>query len=201
MWKGGGRREEGTSPHAPNLSLALWSPSGQIPSASRRRGALVGGDQAGWGQGERRAEAGLKQLPHTLSPFLTHWLPTFPSGQPGCCKSESTPYKNKSAPFPLEKTPETWAVLLAFPLGQCDHGRGQENDSCPAQGREVPKSLAPGPLRAIPWGPAPSARAPLTPPCLRRAVPDGEALAHGLCPSSAGPVTCPPGIPWPVHLR
>lgn len=111
MWKGGRRREEGTSPHAPHSLLssveAEWPAQGHT------------GDQAGWGQRERGAVAGLKQQ----SPFLIRWLPTFPSGQPGRCKSEFTPYKNESGPFPLEKTPETWAALLAFPLDQCDQGR------------------------------------------------------------------------------
>lgn len=52
--------------------------------------------------------------------------------------------KNISFSFPLQKTSETGAALLAFSFGQCGQGRGWRNDRGPGQG-ETGSSPWPGP--------------------------------------------------------
>lgn len=94
MQKGGGRREEGTSPNAPHSLLSSLEAKWPEPLSQHKAtlGTRLARDR------ERRGTVrGLKQR----SCFPARWLPTFPSGQPGRCKTESTPYKNKSGSFPL----------------------------------------------------------------------------------------------------
>lgn len=95
--KGGGRREEGTSPSAPRSLLSLVEAKWPEPLCQHKatlETRLAGG-------GERRGGEGCRRL-RQRSCLLAYWLPTFPSGQPGRCKAESTSCKNESASFPLQ---------------------------------------------------------------------------------------------------
>lgn len=71
------------------------------------------GDQAGWGQRGRRRVGGLKQ--QSPAPFLTHWLPTFPSGQPGHCNAEFTPYKKQKPTLSMRENPRDMGYSACLP--------------------------------------------------------------------------------------